>query len=363
MALDDVDFGEDELGSDSEEKGLNSEMPALGSNGEEKGLNSEMPALDSDDESCPGRASVSELRRFMDDTPRTENLSAQTTACPNTECPTPSSEAQELQDSAEHDLPRDQDAKLVTPANLVLSPDDVRSIDTAHGGDIEESGVMVGDKQGEESKLCTYCNQVAEKIAFQRINAKKKNFIVCNLCDSKKVALHRQFGAWPPVGFGELAVSQQQEFFRKVQNTPAKNLRTFVTDELTQMRCISEHSKYGGKYLPASVLAKKGYDIANLEGIQDFMEDEVWGRCYRIKTFERWTETAESFVRKQLLTLQERKSKKTCWGIPQMLKPMVHRTRRKRRVNLANRKPRAQARVHQAQVVLPHPAAVRKKER
>ena len=46
-----------------------------------------------------------------------------------------------------------------------------------------------------------------------------------------------------------------------------------------------------------------------------------------------------------------------------MLKPMVHRNRRKRRVNPANRNPRAQARVHQARVVPPHPAAVRKKSK
>ena len=57
------------------------------------------------------------------------------------------------------------------------------------------------------------------------------------------VALHRRFGACP-VCFGELAISQQRDFFSKVQVTPAK----------TFLRCISERSKYGGKYLPAGAL-------------------------------------------------------------------------------------------------------------
>ena len=123
----------------------------------------------------------------------------------------------------------------------------------------------------------------------------------CNSCNVRHVQLVRIFGGWPPEEFKELQEEEQQKFWAS-ESTDTKGLKQLAVDFLVKKRVESYTTEEKGSYLPLSVYEKMGYDVGRIEAkCEDFKEDPLLGRVFRVKLMSTTDSTMEQQIREQVL--------------------------------------------------------------
>ena len=149
---------------------------------------------------------------------------------------------------------------------------------------------------------CFKCKTPVDPLSC-RMTGKQSQVFECPTCNCKGVQLYRRFQKWPPSSFISLGPEWQETFWKDAAGcTSAAALEEMLVNTLTRSRMEKEEVSVGGKYLPLSVWAKKGYNTAAIEALcQDHEEHPILGRTYRILLKGVWSTTIEQCVRTEVL--------------------------------------------------------------
>ena len=117
-----------------------------------------------------------------------------------------------------------------------------------------------------DSKVrCSQCGLEVDIDSNVRVRGKKAQTYRCGVCAVNIQQLRRDFGEWPTPQFLYLGREEREEFYRHVQTLYGHDQVAAFAEET--LRKVEEHEDYydeGGKFLPLSVWATKGYDTAKI---------------------------------------------------------------------------------------------------
>ena len=160
------------------------------------------------------------------------------------------------------------------PAIPVADSPELACADT--GSTPSASGVSKPGSGG--TWLCTKC-----KLQKEIGNAVQlAPSFICKQCNTKRSTLSQMFGHWPVDVFVALTVEQQTEFWRS-QCKGKVQVQNALVKEVTDARVEETRNRKCGHFLPLSVYAKMGYDIAAIQAnCKDVEEHEVLGTTYKV---------------------------------------------------------------------------------
>jgi len=150
---------------------------------------------------------------------------------------------------------------------------------------------------------CSKCKRLVDPLRAV-MTGKCSGVWKCHSCNVKSVQLHRMFGSWPPRSFQALPADWQTKFWKDVEGkSGGADLEKFVVDSITRERAEQEFSKHGGEYLPLSVYATRGFNVADIEEkCKDTDMHDVLGKTYRVAIKGVWSTAIEQMVRKELMS-------------------------------------------------------------
>ena len=153
------------------------------------------------------------------------------------------------------------------------------------GGIVLEVHGGIRNFASEASIFCSKCG-FACTICQVRLTSKMKNTWQCKKCDVKIVQLHRGFGSWPAPGFELMTDEAQQKFYSDVRDLSGPSAITKAQYTLEEYEEHERSYEMGGKFLPLSVWAAKGYDVAAIEEKSlpaNIQVHPILGKCYRVE--------------------------------------------------------------------------------
>lgn len=162
--------------------------------------------------------------------------------------------------------------------------------------------------------LCRDCNaEVDTSRPGCRLVKKSPETFQCRHCNITQVVLRRKFGHWPLEEFGKLSMDEKHQFYELASANTTKGLIEQVVHTLSKRRIETRRSAMRGQYLPLSVWAQMGWDIASIEQnsrAEDVEEHHLGFKTYRVQVHETDEAKVEEDCRTDVMKLLENQSGK-----------------------------------------------------
>jgi len=129
----------------------------------------------------------------------------------------------------------------------------------------------------------------AVELDQRRITNKGSGHWICKACSNRSGSLYKLYGKWPPPTFKALGAKEQQAFDHEIRDMNDAKVLKMKTDEFLDIADVKHNSvAHKGDYLPLGVYATMGYDVAAIAAkCDDFQEDPILGRVYRVQVTEK----------------------------------------------------------------------------
>lgn len=155
--------------------------------------------------------------------------------------------------------------------------------------------------------VCSKCMCETDPSRAQIKSVSKGTRWICNICNSRTTMLSRTFGRWPVPEFSELTQEDQVSFWQELRNqglVTRDQAKHSLANRVARQRTDKAEANVGGEYLPLSVWAQRGFDVARIVEYstpQNAMEHPVLGSCYRVAITSLNRSVADVQVRTQVL--------------------------------------------------------------
>jgi len=148
---------------------------------------------------------------------------------------------------------------------------------------VKEVATQVATQESDE-KRCFFCNLAeSQSVKAFQVNSKKAGTYKCQKCTSSRTYFYDS-GDFPHII--KLTEEDRWKFFQSCKDaTKDKQLEMIRSLKTSNIDNKIHETGYKGRFIPESVLTKKGYDverIKNNSAPEDKYEDVKLGWCYRI---------------------------------------------------------------------------------